>query len=570
MNRILAEYCASQQGATDDTEEVVVAVSELIKEYDDLMLSLNAAEIGSYEYAMALQDLEKFHNSLTDAAKYLADGDMEVSAELQALIGLTSQYAREQEEATKAAEKGARTMQDLKDAYEEMKAAMSAAEVGSLEWADALKDVQGQADELLNIVDFLQEKEIAVSQSIWDQITALEAQGATIRDTAIETEDAADAAEKLADETERLKEEQEDAKGASDELKSSIKAQAKELLNLAKDAIQSVVDGYKKMREEAEDYAQTMRDIEEEFAQNRIETAEDKADALEEAALRNARNLQDIETDYQRARADIRAEDYEDAQDYLDKLAKIEQDYLEDKADEKLRHDRVLQDADKEYTDTMTEHAEERITKLKEEGEEYKNNRTTIMSMVKDLRDTVYEYAQEKVVEKWLDSIAESWAGVATETSTATGLVDGFIATSAPSLITTLGSIFKALIPLAIGFGLFNEQIRAVNESLTGFFSSIGLGSERYGTGTYRTTGDPAGGGAAYYNQDQMDGAWPVYDPIMDYATGSSKEGGGNTEVTVEINYGGVTVKNPQDAEILARETYALFQSRLRAEGVRA
>jgi len=565
VNRLLAEYRANQEGAGDDTDETVVAVSALIKEYDDLIIALNATEKGSYEYATALKDLESFHNKLATAAEYLADGDLEVGDALQALIDLTMQYAREQDEATKAAEKGARTMEDLKDAFDDMVTAMDAAEVGSLEWSDALGDVQAQADDLMNQVDFLQEKNIAVSQSIWDQIDALDEQGATIRKTAKETE-------RLAKEQERLEKAQDDARRATEEHTRAVKSQAKELLNLAVTAIKDVVAAYKKMRQEAEDYAQSMRDLQEEFAEREIEDVEDKADAISDEALRHARRLEDIETDYARTKSDIRAEDFEDAQDYMDKLAKAELDYREDKEDALTRHTRELEDIDTAYTEAVTQTAEDRVTALEEERLQFLENKTTIFDTLKELKDKVLSYAEEKIIENWIDGIADSWAGVATESEGAVGILSGFTTTGAPSLVTALGTIFKALVPLAIGLGAFNDQIADANKKLTEFFSSIGLGSETYGPGTWRVTGDPAGGGAAYYNQEEMMGPWPSYDPIMDYvpSEGGATQGVGNTEVIVEINYGGVNVTSQQDAEILARETYELFQSRLRAEGVRA
>lgn len=539
MNQILAML----RGETDET---TADVSALRKEYDNLIIALGETEKGSYEYALALQNLEKFHNALAAAAEYLAEGDEEVGIELQKLIDLTMKYYREQDKATESAKKGARTMEDLKDAFVEMQEAMSGAEVGSLEWSDALGDVQSQADNLMNIVDFLQEKNIKVSQSIWDQIDALDAQGATIRKTAKETE-------RLTDEQEKLEKAQDAAKRAAEEHARSIKEQAKALLNLAVTAIKDVVNAYKKMRQEAEDYAQTMRDIQEEFKDREIEDAEDKADALEEANLRLARNMADIDTDYARDKADLRAKDFEDANDYIERLAKIEEDYQRDKQDERLSHQRTLEDIDTNYTEAVEENIDRRVESLEEERQQFLENRTTIFTVFEDLKTKVAEYAAERVIENWIDGIADSWAGVATETTTAASVIDGFTTTSAPSLVTGLLNIGKALVPLLIGFGAFNDEIRSANESLTGFFSSFGVGSETYGVGTWRTAGDPAGGGAPYYDPAIQSGEQP-------YPAAQS--------INVAINYGGVTVLDQHDAEILAQETYDLYMSRLRSEGV--
>jgi TP901 family phage tail tape measure protein len=573
VNRVYREWLASQEEGVDDTNDTVVAVSELRKEYDDLMIALNAAEEGSYEYAMALQNLEKFHNSLADAAEYLADGDAEVSVELQALIDLTMQYYREQEEATKAAEKGARTMDDLKESFIEMKAAMEGAEVGSVEYADALDDVQSQADMLMNIVDDLQAKNIAVSQTIWDQIDALDEQGATIRLTAKEQEKANEIAEDAAEALKLKKEADEAAERAAKEHAAAVKAQIKGWLNLAKTLVKDVVGAYKKMREEMEDYAQSVRDIQEEFAENELDAAESKDDALESEALRHARKMEDIEKDYERAKADVRAEDYEDAQDYLDKLADIEEDYRQDKQDADIRNTRELEDIDKDYTDTMKDNAKERINALDEEGKKFNENRTTIFDAIKSIRDKAAEYAAEKIVENWIDGIASSWAGMAGEAEGASKAVGIFESVTSPAIVTAFTNILGILTPLLIGFGAFNQQIRDANKLIT-----EGVFNQQYGGGIVWTDQE----GNEYVKDEE--GNWvaapwsrgyvpsdETYSPNVDYGSATTKGAtNNNSNVNVEINYGGVSVNSEQDAEALARETYNLYNSRLRAEGVRA
>lgn len=594
VNRLLAEYRAGQEGAADDTDVVVVALTKLEKEYNELMLAFTEATDGSREQADALKALQGFYDGLTGQVETLGDYAIDANDELLTMIAtletqgaITAEMiaaaikAIEDEEAARSKAEKARLkgIEDRERAAEKLRLAehglweetqeLIKANEESIEGgqrqADTLQALQGIYDEVISNLDALGISTEEASEETQLMIATLERAGVV---TVAMTKAQEDLEQALKDK----KTAEDAAEKAAKEHTATLKAQAKEFLNLAVTMAKDVVNAYKKMKQEAEDWAQSMRDIEEEFADKKIENAEDNNDALEEEALRHSRKLEDIDLNYERAKADVRAEDYEDAQDYLDKLADIEEDYRQNKQDAEIRNTRALTDIDDAYTEAFEDNETARIDALKEEREQFIENRTTIFDTFKALKDKVIEYAADRVIENWIDGISDSWAGVTKETELAEKALSNITTTGLPALGTALGTVAKILAPLAIGFGLFNDEISEAGKNLTKFLETLGFGTYTPGGETYRVTGAPTEEGAAYLNPDIQSGeyVYPEYDPSMDSGTEITTKGGSNSSVNVEINYGGVVVSNPQDAEILARETFDLFQSRLRAEGVRA
>jgi len=426
--RVLEEWRASQETATDATEagtdateehtdatetdtdaadDNAVAVSELVKEYDELIVALNKADEGTYEYAVALKDLEAFHNKLVEAAEYLAEGDIEVATALQALITLTLEYARAQGEVIPPTEKQIRTMADLKKEYEELAAVMRAHPLGSLEYTDALRGLQSQYNDLMNTVDYLEEAELAVGKSIWAQIHVLEAQGVVTRNTARETERLRAEEERLREAQEKLAEAQEKwnqkAREAKEEAKRlyeeqhSLRLGANELIATfqsategsqaqigAYNALQSVLDNtvtaINELEEAGFDVGEELRSVRDDIEDLGLESSDARArvDDLKDSVKKLARELWDLAMKSIKKVVDGYQDMREEAEDYYQTIKDIQEDYAESQLaaeedkdesieDEGLRHKRKMEDIELRYQRRMAEFHEREF----DEAEDY-------------------------------------------------------------------------------------------------------------------------------------------------------------------------------------------------------
>lgn len=506
--RVLDEWRASQEDATDTTgdntdgtNDNTEAVSELVKEYNELIAALNATEEGTYEYAIVAQELGAYHDKLVTAAEYLVSKNKEVGQVLKSLIALTAQYARVTDDATEAKEdlvefqaEHIRTMDDLIEEYREFAQILRGTAIGSVEYADALQGVQSQYDELMNIVDFLQAREVAVSQAIWDQIDALVEQGAVTRRTAKEQERYDDSIERGREVLEEYNREQEEAKRQAEEFRQKVKRLARELWDLAVKSIQKVVKGYQDMKQEAEDYRQALQEIHDQYAEDELSAEERKNEDIEDEGTRHKRKLEDIEKDYQREMADFHQREFDEAEDYAAALNKIETDHNQDLEDERTRHGRALEDIDTDYTRSLEDAVEDRDQALTDEKENYEETKTTIHDILVDIKDDVLTYLGDKALDIAFTAIVDSFLGIETASGGAATGVEGAVArmaaslsTNAPGIIGWLGKIALAFVPLWIGLsdsaaGLVANINKWITENILG--QQYGSGLQKLDTET--------------------------------------------------------------------------------------
>lgn len=218
VRQIMADLRKTTDDTTEGAEEQAEAITALEEKYYELVGALGEAKEGSYEYAQALMALESFHEDLVKAEEKLQEAGIEIGPVLQNLIALTSQYAGAQDKVTESVKESLKTMGDLRKEYSELVAAMQSSEVGSVKYAGALKGLQSQYDSLVDTADFLREHEVEVSQTILDQIAALEEQGVVtvemVEARKLEAEAAEELARKIEEETNRANE----LKSAHDDL----------------------------------------------------------------------------------------------------------------------------------------------------------------------------------------------------------------------------------------------------------------------------------------------------------------------------------------------------------------
>jgi len=476
-------------GIEDGAAQPIEAMGELANQLSTLETALAETEKGSYAYAKALKDLAGFHDDLVEAAEWLEAQNIAVDDSLTALIAATSQYADKQEEVKKAVEDSTRSMGDLREEYEELTTVMTASPLGSLEYADALKGLQSQYDDLMSIVDYLEEAEIAVSESIWAQIRALEEQGVVTRDTARETERLRKEQEELEEAERRAQEAADEATRALEEQQRAAKSLARELWDLAVKSIQKVIDGYKKMKQESEDYWQSIEDIWERYGEDELSAEERKSKNIEDENLRHKRKLEDIALDYQRAMADFRAREFDEAEDYVEALQKVELDHNEDLEDERTRHLRELEDIDTGYTRTLEDNVADREQALADEEEAYKESRTTIGDVIQGIWSDITTYLGDKALDLIFEGLVNSFLGIGTASATAASGVDvamsnlaASVSSYAPGIISTLGRIAMAFVPLWIGT---SDTVARWVADANKFITEQILG-QTYGEGTWR------------------------------------------------------------------------------------
>ena len=599
---------AISDGAGDVADAAGEVTAALTKELSELLKALTEAEHGSYEYAKALKDLQDFHEDLVKAAEYLESQNIEVADSLKTLISQTAAYADRQEEVNEVVDKAISKMGDLRKSFSDYVQIMAQSEKGTVAYAEGLKGVQSLSDSLIDTVDFLEAHNITASEAIWDMISALEAQGAETKKTAREVEKLAEETEAAEKETERLEKAQKDAEKAAEDHKNEIKKLGHEFVNLAKNAIRDVVNAYKSMREEAEEYAKTVAEINEDFRRNELEADERLSQDTEDEALRHKRELEDIERDHQRRVEEIRAKEYEDQQDMLDKLAAEEIDYLQDLEDEKIRHTRALEDLDEDYTRETKENAEDRIAAIDEEGAAYEENRTRIGDVLMGIGKDIVTYLGDKAITSLIDSLAESMAGVGTAAETAAATAGtamtnlaGSVSSAAPGLISTLGQIAMAFVPIMIGT---SDKVADAVANVNKWITENILG-QQYGSGITMTDSEgnrfrkddegnwvPFAKGGIFNRPTLLPahtvaeaGVSEAYIPLSKGVLGQIGEGivnaitpqspvlagAGGINIDMRGMYDGaqITVRNDSDIEALARANYDLFSSRLRAEGRR-
>lgn len=614
VNRLLAEYRAGQEGAADDTDDTVVAISALVQEYNDLLAALNETEEGSYEYALALQDLEKFHNALTAAAEYLAEGDLEVSAALQALITETMKYAREQDKSIKSTTKAARTIKDLEKRYKKLNKIMGDSPVGSVEYTDALKEQQAQYDELMDQVDYLTEANIEVAQSTLDHIATLEAAGIVTRAMRTEAERLADAQDLLAqsnkalyqsehgllNETLELLQAYDDAidggarqaeilerlRGIYDEVTTKVEALGdagvtasgdlllilaafekvtlggtqqlttfekatktvwENILEYVGETLGAMLEGvfnyYRDKTRAAEEHANRMLEIEEDYVTDLETTDADYEEDKAAAQLAYDRKLEDLARDH--ARAMVNASDYDAQQrefiNYQDRLE-----------DAKIDHDRKMTDMETAYTTAIGDLRDDRIEAIADEETAMEDLAVSFGEAMWKILQTALTAAKEELL---ILSITEAAKALA---YTAAIVLGGLWAVP-----------LQAQHAAAAAAAAFGGGALALSGALIGFKEGAVFDSP--------TLLPPhmvaeSGVAEAYLPLSKSvfakigDGIVNALSPQQPMLAGA-----GNISIDMRGMYDGaiLNVRSESDIELIAREHYSLFQSRLRSEGVR-
>ena len=296
----------------------------------------------------------------------------------------------------------------------------------------------------------------------------------------------------------------------------------------------NIVDHFRNQREAAQDHADARLEIEQRSADDLASLQEDRVDTEEDALLDHNRKLQDIETEHNRALADLAADDAEGR-------AEIENNYREDMEDAATDYARRREDIERSYSDAVTEQETRREEALQDEEARYEESKQTLWDIVMDtvrnfltgLREELMLKAAAELVEAIALSIlldplaAQHYAAAAEYGAGALGLaIAGF----------EKGALFRepTLLPAhAVAEGAYPEAYIPLSP---GVFSEIGAGIVNAMSSPASPQLAAAGAGFGGVQVDMRG--------LFDGAT--------------------ITVRDDHDITQLARETYDLWETRMR------
>ena len=333
--------------------------------------------------------------------------------------------------------------------------------------------------------------------------------------------------------------------------------------------MKDVIDGYKSMREEAEAYRDTVREIEKDLEDARLSATESRARDEEDEATRNARNIEDIKTDHYRRLAELDST----ADDYAEDRAKLIARFNQDLVDEETRHDRVMADIYTDFTRTMVDANEENQEEMQEAITDYEENRTTIADVFMGIRDDIAKYLTDKMLDTAFEWLTDSLLGLGTDAGTAATAVDtamssimSSVVSKVPAIVTGLGKIALALVPLIVGF---SDKVASGVSNANQWITENILG-QHYGPGTWEMTGKEEEDWLAAHLPDWR-GNKPLSPTSSAMQPALAGAGAGGSTIQMQGMFDGAVfnVQSELDASMVAEQTYSLLKTRLRAEGVR-
>jgi len=342
------------------------------------------------------------------------------------------------------------------------------------------------------------------------------------------------------------------AKEAAEVVTDSLSSTWSALSDLVGDTLgsmlQGVFDYYRDKEQAAEDHAETMLDIQETYEEKSQDLSGDYQDDMASTQLTYDRKVEDINTDHRRDVAALEADDY-------DGRARVEARYQERLVDAATTHARRREDIESGYTRAITD--------LGDDVEEAKADE---IQAYEDAQKTIGEVLWEMISLAVKAAAQELWILAAVEGAKA-------LAYGAAALIP-LNATWAG--PLAAGHGA--AAATAAGEALIldagAYFAGFGEGA----VFTEPTMLPP--------HMIAERGVEEAYLPLTRNVLGKIGAGivdalspqqpalaaAGNVTIDMRgMNEGAVfNVRSDQDAELIARENYNLFQSRLRSEGVRS
>lgn len=551
--RILEEYRASLTGTTDDTEDTAVAMSELVKEYNDLMIAYAAADEGSREQADALEALQKFYDSLAGSVETLGSYSKEANDEVLAMLVTLEAQGMITAEMLEAAEKA---IEDKADAAAKAAKEEADAEKKRLQ---AIEDRKEAAEELR-----------LAEHGLWEETQAL----ITAYDESIEggqrQADTLSRLQAIYDETtakiELLGEQGIEASGdlllIIDALK-GIKTKGAPALSKGVqvmrdiwsgfvdfvgdtlgDLLQGMFDYYRDKERAAEDHADRMLGIEEDYAEDSKNLATDYGEDKTSAKLAFDRKMEDIELRFQR--------DMRDAEDLEGRERAIER-YQEAIEDATISYNRRLEDLAKDYTDEIGDLADDREEAINDEVQNYEDSIVPFGEAMWALIGMALDAAKESL---WIMSIQEGAKA---------------LAYGAAALIPGVGAW---ALPLAESHGA--AAAVAAAEALALEAGKYFLGFDKGAVFNKPTMLPPhmvAEGGTEAYLPLNQSVFSKIGEGIVNALTPQQPMLAGAGDINIDMrgmNEGAVfNVRSDQDATLIAQAQYDLFKSRLRSDGVR-
>ena len=495
--------------------------------------------------------------------------------------------------------------EDMAEKLVELQDALDDTVVGSYAYGEALQDLVSFHENLVKVAEFLEDQNIEVDASL----TALIA--STI---------------KYAEEQEALEKATKEAEDALEDQKSAFKDLAKEIIGVVRGAIEDVIDGFKRMTEAAEDHEEALEDIADRYSDNVVDDLLDRTRKEEDALTDHNRDMEDITEKYNRDLADLRIEDFDDADDYFAKRAKIEADYQQDIADEREDYARKLGDIDTDHTRQVEDNVADRDQALADEEAAYKENKVTILDIVKDTMEgiatTILNSGIDKAVDWAVEQLArivfgsaEATTAATTAAATITPTVGATADAAATTLATTGGSLAGLgtllwnlagiAVPIFIGT---SDKVANWVANVNKWITETLLG-QQYGGGITKTdqygnkfkkddSGNwvPFAKGALFTKPTLLPphmvaegGVSEAYLPLSPRIFGNIGQGivdalsvptatpalagagagGGSIQVDMRGLYDGATinVRDDQDISRIAEETHSLWRSRMRGIG---
>ena len=436
-------------------------------------------------------------------------------------------------------------VKELRESLDELESTLGASEEGSYAYAEALRALARFHSNLVDAAEYLENQNIEVSESLKILIE--------------QTKKYADKTEDATDEVDDLTDAEKDAERAAEKFADTLKGQVKRAIN-------TVISGFKSMRQEAQGLQQDLRDVEQAFEDALNDAGERKSEDEADEALRNARNIEDIQEDRRRALADLAQREFDDAEEYQAARSKIEQDFHEDMQDEALRHAREMEDINTDYTRSVEDANEERKDDADQVVKDFEENKTTLLTIFADIKDGIVESFTDSAIDLAIDSLLGKLTGLkvgaetaATGIGTAMSTMAGNVASSASGIVSSLGTVATALAMAAVPFMIGTSDAVADGVASANQWITENIMGQQYGSGLM-INGVPYE--EAIANDPEIAALYSSNDQV------TTK--GGDTNIDMRGMYEGADIHVRSDADIksLAKQNYDLFKSELNGRGL--
>lgn len=279
--------------------------------------------------------------------------------------------------------------QEAGDQFEKMEEALHSASEGTIEYANAVQDLQKLYDELSKYQDYFVENNMEVNESILDLMADIEALDVVVKKVGKEVKTG--------------------WTGVWNEFKTITENGAKIIRDVWSglsefvgdtlgDMLRGVFNYFRDKEQAAKDHSDRMLGIEKDYAESSEDLQGTRQDKFKDTELTYQREVEDIETEYRRALQGLTSDDVEERE-------RIETRYREDMQDAATAYARRREDIEKDYTDAVGDLTDDRKEAIDDEIQAYEDSVKPIWEALWEIAKAVLAAAREEL---WILSVVEA------------------------------------------------------------------------------------------------------------------------------------------------------------------